>query len=64
LPGWSDASRASAPGFFASNIPDRRLLKKISEARRAKFDERGVLMYVDARSNERNEAYEAFSAAC
>jgi hypothetical protein len=42
-----------------------RLLKKTSEARRAKLDERRrTLLYVDAKSVECNEAYEAFSAAC
>ena len=39
--------------------------QKDSEARRAKFDERRrTLLYVDAKSVERNEAYETFSAAC
>ena len=49
-----------------------RLLKKISEARRAKNrsfgsaqDRLGVLeRYVVARRFKRNEAYESFSAAC
>ena len=45
--------------------PVCRLLKKTSEARRTKIDERRrTLLYVDAKSDERNEAYEAFSAAC
>jgi hypothetical protein len=42
-----------------------RLVKKTSEARRAKIDERRrTLLYVDAKSVERNEAYESFSTAC
>jgi hypothetical protein len=42
-----------------------RLLKKTSEARRTKIDERRrTLLYVDAKSVERNQAYEAFSAVC
>ena len=42
-----------------------RLLKKTSEARRTKIDERRrTLLYVDAKSVERNEGYESFSAAC
>jgi hypothetical protein len=42
-----------------------RLLKKTSEARRTKIDERRrTLLYVDAKSVECNEAYEAFSAVC
>ena len=48
-----------------NEISTCRLLKKISEARRAKIDERRrTLQYVDAKSVERNEAYESFSAAC
>ena len=42
-----------------------RLLKKISDARRAKSEElRRTLQYGKARRAQRNEAYEAFSAAC
>src|SRR4030095_4176664 len=38
------------------------LLKKTSEARRAKMDERRrTCLYVDAKSVKRNEAYESFS---
>jgi hypothetical protein len=38
---------------------------KRPEARRAKTDERRrTLLYVDAKSVECNEAYEAFSAVC
>jgi hypothetical protein len=41
-----------------------RVLKK-TEARRTKIDERRrTFLYVDAKSIECNEAYEAFSAAC
>jgi hypothetical protein len=39
--------------------------QKDSEARRGKIDERRrTLLYVDAKSIERNEAYESFSTAC
>jgi hypothetical protein len=42
-----------------------RLLKKISEARRAKIDERRRTSPVRwSEAIERNEAYESFSAAC
>jgi hypothetical protein len=42
-----------------------RLLKKISEARRAKIDERRRTYRVRwSEAIERNEAYESFSAAC
>ena len=50
-----------------------RLVKKTSEARRAKIDERRTLLYVDAKSVERTlrqnsglsaKAYESFSTAC
>ena len=39
----------------------RQAAQKISKARRAKFDElRRTLQYVEAKSFERNEAYESF----
>jgi hypothetical protein len=44
---------------------DYRLFKKISEARRAKIDEwRRTYVVRWSETIERNEAYEAFSAAC
>jgi hypothetical protein len=44
---------------------DYRLFKKISEARRAKIDEWSRTYVVRwSETIERNEAYEAFSAAC
>jgi hypothetical protein len=53
------------PILAGSKSSDYRLLKKISEARRAKIDERRrTLLYVDAKSVECNEAYGSFSAAC
>jgi hypothetical protein len=44
---------------------DCRLLKKISEARHAKFEElKRTFQYVEASRAKRNEAYESFSATC
>jgi hypothetical protein len=41
-----------------------RLLKKTQRRGARRPMSRGVLLYVDAKSVERNEAYEAFSAPC
>jgi hypothetical protein len=41
-----------------------RLLKKTQRQGARRSMSGGVLLYVDAKSIERNEAYEAFSAAC
>src|SRR5262245_24720326 len=41
-----------------------KLLKKIQRRGARRSMSGGVLLYVDAKSVERNEAYEAFSAAC
>ncbi len=52
-------------GHAWQRIKASRLLKKTSEARRTKIDERRrTLLYVDAKSVECNEAYESFSAVC
>ena len=53
------------PTALSAETLSCRLLKKISEARRTKIDERRrTLRYVDAKSVDCNEAYESFSATC